>query len=165
MFSRKNIFLSKGLSLVEVVIATSIILVFFMALVGVYNTYIQRVRANIDTVKAIYLTEEGIEAVKFLRDSGWTANITPLTIGSNYYLNFSGGMWKTTTSNIYTDGVFERKLVFQNASRDPVTSDIVTSGGTVDNNLRLVTVSVSWLNHGATTTKSISTYITNLFTN
>lgn len=163
MFFKRNS--NNGLSLVEVLIATSIILAFFLALITVYNSYLKLAKTNINSVKAIFLAEEGIEAIKILRDSSWSNEIVPLTSGTNYYLAFTGGRWDTTTSNIYIDANFERKLSFSNVNRDAVTDDIVTSGGILDPNTRLLTVTVSWNNRGATSTKVLSTYITNLFSN
>jgi prepilin-type N-terminal cleavage/methylation domain-containing protein len=155
----------KGLSLIEVLVATSIILIFFTALVSVYNSYLRSARTNINTIKAVYLADEGIEAVKFLRDSSWSTNIAPLTSGGTYYLTFATTTWNVSNSNLFIDGVFERKFSVTNVNRDPVTFDIVSSGGAIDYDTKLVNVSVSWAVNGATTTKTVSTYITNLFAN
>ncbi len=154
---------TRGLTLVEVLVSTSIILVFFLALVTVYNTYLKLARANIDSVKAVFLAEEGIEAMKILRDSSWTNKIIPLVTGTNYYLVFNNGMWTTNTTNTYIDSTFERKINIHPVSRNSSTDEIVTSGGVNDPNTKLLTVTVSWNNRGATTSKAISTYITNLF--
>ncbi len=154
----------QGLSLIEVVIATSIIVAAFLSLVSIYNTYLSRTKTNIQNLKAVYLAEEGVEAVKFLRDQSWTTNIVPLSTNTNYYFDFSGGDFKSTTTNQFIDGLYERKFVLQNVNRD-INDDIVTSGGTTDSGTRLLTVSISWAYKGATTTKSISTYITNIFGN
>lgn len=165
MFHFKKLFYKKGVSLIEVLVATSIMLVFFIALVGVYNSYLRSARTNINTVKAVYLADEGIEAVKFLRDSSWSTNISPLSAATNYYFAISTTTITTTTTNTFVDNIFERKLNIATVNRDPSSGDIVTSGGTLDSDTRLVTVTVSWLSNGATSTKSVSTYITNLFAN
>ncbi len=162
-FTKNKTIPTRGLTLVEVLVSTSIILVFFLALVTVYNTYLKLARANIDTVKAVFLAEEGIEVMKILRDSSWANKITPLVTGTNYYLVFNSGTWTTNTTNIFIDGTFERKINMHPVNRNTSTDEIVTSGGVDDPNTKLVTVTVSWSNRGATTSKAISTYITNLF--
>ena len=153
-----------GLTLVEVLVATSIILVFLLAFFGAYNLYLRAAFSNGEVVKAIGLAEEGVEALRFIRDSSWSIKIVPLSLDTDYYLIFQGGEWQTSSTNIFVDNLFERKVrlsaVYRDASRD-----IVSSGGTLDPDTRLVISSVSWLKAGATTTKSISTYLTNIFAN
>jgi len=154
----------KGFSLVEVVVAISIILVFLTALVGTYNVYLRVALQNSDTAKAAYLAEEGIEAIKLLRDTSWDEKIATLSTNTPYYLVFSGGTWQTSVSETYIDSLFLRSITIGDVYRDSE-SDIVTSGGTLDGNAKQITVTVAWHYRGATTTKEMSTYITNLFRN
>ena len=152
----------QGLTLVEVMIASAIILSAVMAMLGVYTLYLRVALSNGNAVKAAYLAEEGLEAVRFLRDDSWSARIVPLSNGTAYGIALSGGLWQATTTSWV--GNFERTFTLSAVSRD-TNSDIVSSGGTLDPNIRLVTASVSWTQAGATTTKSISTYLTNLHGN
>ena len=138
--------LNKGLSLVEVVIASAIILAAVLVLLGVHSLYLKVALSNSNTVKAAYLAEEGIENVRFLRDSGWATNIANLTSTTTLIDNF----YRTVTLSV--------------VSRD-ASGDIVTSGGSIDLNTKLVTSSVSWWAVTATTTKSISTYLTDIYDN
>lgn len=149
--------------MVEVVIAAAIILVAVVTLLGVHNLYLKVALSSGNAAKAAYLAEEGIEAVRYLRDSSWSANIASLSLGVPYGVVFSGGNWATTTTNIYVEN-FQRTLVFSSVSRDS-SGDIVSSGGTLDPDTLLLVSSVSWPSSGATTTQSISTYLTNLYEN
>jgi len=151
-----------GLTLVEVLIATSIILVFLLALFGVHNLYLRTALSNGEVIKATELAEESLEVMRFLRDSDWATNIASLSLDTNYFLVFGAGNWQTTTANIWVDNTFERKVVLSAVYRDG-SGDIVSSGGTLDPDTILVVSSVSWSKVGATTTKSVSTYLTNLF--
>ena len=117
-----------------------------LALLGVHNLYLKTALSNGEALKAVYLAEEGIENIRFLRDVSWSTNISGLTSLS------------TTIDNFY------RTVTLSEVNRD-ANSDIVSSGGTVDINTKLVVSSVSWWNGVSTTTKSISTYITNLYAN
>ncbi len=138
--------MNKGLTLVEVVIASAIILAAIVTLLGVHTLYLKVALANTDSVKAAFLLEEGIEETRYLRDDSWSANIAGLT---------------STTTSIDN---FERMVTLSAVYRDS-NGDIVSSGGTLDTNTKLITSSVSWMVNGATTTKSISTYLTNLYAN
>ena len=153
-----------GLTLVEVLIATSIILVFLLALLGVHNLYLKTAFSNGDVIKAAELAEEGLEVARFLRDSSWSVNIVPLSLGTNYGLVFNAGVWQATTTNIWVYGIFKRVVTFSAVYRN-ASADIVSSGGTLDPGTLKVISTVSWPSGGATTTKSVSTYITNIFGN
>src|SRR3989344_4495337 len=98
---KKN--LNHGLTLVEVLIATSIILVFLLAFFGVHNLYLKTAFSNGDVIKATELAEEGLEAMRFLRDSSWDVNIAPLTLDTDYDLIFSAGNWQVSPTNILVD--------------------------------------------------------------
>jgi hypothetical protein len=163
MFPLKKKLTNKGLSLIEVLVGSSIIIIFFMALVGIYNTYLKISRTNIYSIKAGYLAEEGIEAIKSLRDVSWNSNIAPLPTNTNIYLTFNSGRWATTTTNVYVDQIFERKIVINSVNRDLSTGDIVMSGGALDTGTKLITVTVAWPYKNSTSTRVMSTYVTNLY--
>ncbi|KKU67934.1 MAG: hypothetical protein UX89_C0010G0013 [Parcubacteria group bacterium GW2011_GWA2_47_16] len=159
-----NLKSTKGVSLVEVVIATALL---FLALTGIVTAYNMFVRVGVTTMKTIqatYLLEEGVEAVASIRDFGWTSNIAGLTPGNNYFLFWNGSRWLSTTTVSKIDNTYTRSFTLANVNRG--SGDvIVTSGGTVDAGTKKLTVSVSWQNAATTTVRSISTYITNLFNN
>lgn len=155
---------TKGVTLIEALIATSIIMAFLVAIMSVHNTYLSSSFSDLFEVKATYLAEEGIEAVKGLRDVSWTDNIASQTNDIPYYLAFSNGAWTLTSTPLLIDSKFSRSITFSAVNRN-ASSDIVTSGGTPDSNIKKVTVVVSWPLGGTTATRSIETYITNIFSN
>lgn len=156
-----------GFTLLEVVIASSIITTAMLAILNSYSFFILAEKGNTARVKSIFLVEEGIEAGRYLRDKGWTANIKPLSTTTSYYLYFStstgNGFWQATTSPQIYDGIFTRKITFGQVYRNNSTQNISTtsSGSTVDPNTRKVTVTVAWTDSLGSTTKSMSTYLTN----
>ncbi len=109
------------------------------------------------------LLEEGVEAVKLLRDSGWTAKIAPLVPGVNYGVAYVSGAWTSTTSLKYIDNKFYRTFALTDVYRD--SNDKIASSGALDSNTKKVVVSVSVRTILGTTTKSISTYLANIFSN
>ena len=154
----------KGIALVEVIVAASIILIFVSSLVTAYNLYLRMASSHGNKISAALLSEEGIEAVKMFRDESWDDNISTLIPDADYYLYFDGSTWVPTTTEIYIDGTYDRSFRLSEVYRDS-SSDIIASGGSIDPDTRLVKVSVSWSERNSTTTKSISAYITNLFGN
>ncbi|MCX6701945.1 MAG: prepilin-type N-terminal cleavage/methylation domain-containing protein [Candidatus Zambryskibacteria bacterium] len=154
----------KGFTLIEVVVGSAVCLVVLVGLLSAFTVTLKLSLANTSKVQASFLEEEGLEAVRILRDNGWNTNIASQSSGVPFYLTFSGGTWQVTTTNIYIDGIFERKITLTNVYRG-ANQDIVSSGGVLDAKTRKATVSVAWSSGGATTTKSISTYFTNIFNN
>ena len=154
---------NQGFGLLEVVIGLAIILVALLALVGTFSIAIKSTLSNVEKIQATYLMEEGVEAVKLLRDESWTDKIANLSVGTSYSLGWDSGTgkWSTTTPQYF--GNFWRVFQVDNVYRD-VNNDVAPSG-TLDSDIKKLTVAVSWLNRGATTTKSVTTYITNLFGN
>ena len=154
----------KAFSLVEAVIAITIFSLVLLALFVLWNFILGYSLGSTNRVQATYLAEEGIEAVKVIRDRGWTDNISTLDTDQIFYLEFNGTSWYATTTNVFIDSMFERTVLLENVERD-INSDIVETGLDVDPETRKVTVAVSWSYKGATSTKSVSTYITNVFDN
>jgi len=158
-----------GFTLVEVMVAITIMLVAFLSLMYAFGTYVRIAAANTNTVQASLFAEEGVEAVRLLRDGGYSANIGALANGTNYYLSWNGSGWVATTTPVISDVLYTRRVVFSAVNRDNTTGQIAPagSGTTLDTNARGVTVSVSWLPAGtsSTSTVSVSTYITNIFAN
>ncbi len=154
-----------GLTLIELLIGVSIIAAFMIASMVSFQKAVELSNRNGRAIQAAYLAEEGVEALKLMRDNGWQTKIAALTPGTSYYFEFSSGLWKSTTTNTYIDGIYERKFVLSQVRRNATTKDIVTSGGAIDASTTQATVSVSWRGQNGTTTKSIATYLVNLFDN
>ena len=161
-FSRKNKnTISKGVSTVEVLVAAAIISIAVLSATAVAQKSIAIARQSLHSSQAAFILEEGAEAVRILRDNGW-ANISGLASATDYYLVFSGGTWtSTTTAN--TVGIFTRSFTVTGVNRDITTSDIVTSGGVDDPGTKLITLTVTWEEGSNTVTKTLSFYITDLF--
>lgn len=155
---------SRGFGILEMVIASAILSVSLLGISSFYQNSLRVSRATTSFVQAGYLLEEGVEAVKLLRDKSWSGNIANLTSGTSYHLVYSGGSWATTTTVTLVDGVFDRSFVLENVNRDG-NDDIVSSGGTLDAGTKKLTVSVAWGSPTGTTTKTLSTYIANIFSN
>lgn len=157
--------LKNGSGLIEILIAVFIFSIILGSLITASNKYLSGASDNLKSTKAAYLAEEGIEAIKIIRDTNWST-ISNLADNTNYYLYWNtssstNNTWSATTTASTIDSIFTRTVVLNNVYRDS-NGRIVTSGGTLDANTEKVTVTISWKAKAATTTKSISTYITNI---
>lgn len=149
--------------MVEAVISVTIASSFLFVLGGVNFAYLRLAFGESDKIQAAFLAEESLEVVRFLRDSSWDNNISTLSAGVDYYPVFDGSAW-TLSNSTSTVGIFYRKINLSEVYRD-INDNIVTTGGTLDQNTYLITSTVSWQERNATSTKIISTYITDVFNN
>jgi Tfp pilus assembly protein PilV len=159
---------SKGVGLVEIIIATSIISVTLLVLISVYTQVAKFSLNNVKSLKAAQLVEEGVEVLKYLRDSGYTRNIGALDKGVTYRLYWdilvNSGTWTATTSAILLEDKYDVNFVLSSVYRDS-DFNVVTSGGNIDASSTKAIVNVSWKDGVATTTKTIETYLFNIFNN
>jgi len=151
-----------GFGLIEIVIGVTILSGALFSFSLFYQKALQVGSQTTELVQASFLLEEGVEAVKIIRDEGWQANIANLTTGTPIYLSFVGGTWATSTTNVYIKE-FERYFVVDDVYRD-VNDDIAVSG-VLDAGTKKITVTVNWWSNisNTTSTKTITTYITDLF--
>lgn len=158
----KNINSDKGISVIEVIIATTIITVSIISITMVYANLVTLSLQNTNKVQSVFLLEEGAEAVKTIRNNSWSS-INNLSTTTDYYLTWQNNKWQSTTTSSYIDNLFLRKFRVRNVYRDPVTLNIVSSGGVLSNDTKIIDVEVAWKYKGATTTKQNSFYIFNLY--
>ena len=152
------------MKLLETVIAATIVSVVSIALFGAYNLYLRAALGGAQQTKVSFLVEEGVEAVKFLRNASWNMNIANISTSTDYYLVLQNNLWQLTGGNVLIDGIYERRLTISDVFRD-ASGNITTTGGTYDAGTKRLSVSVAWNNHGATTTKAFVAYIANIFSN
>ena len=151
---------NKGFSLVEILVATSIIVVSILAVMTVTQKSVSMSRRALHTLQASFLLEEGAEATRIVRDNAW-ANISALNAATDYYPAFSSGTWtlSTTASQV---GIFTRKVNVASVSRNDITGEIDPTG-TDDPLTKLITVTVSWDEGGDILSKTLSFYIMDIF--
>jgi prepilin-type N-terminal cleavage/methylation domain-containing protein len=151
----------QGFSLIEVLIAVSVLGVLAVVLMSSTNKGIILSNQALSEVQAGFILDEGAEAVKSLRDINW-ANISGVTDNTNYYLSFNNttNLWSLSVTPSKIDS-FTRTVVFSPVYRDA--NDDIASSGTLDSGTKKVTITTSWPTNGNTISKSISFYISNIF--
>lgn len=163
MVKKINKNFKEGFFLIEVVVVASVITVVLIFLLGSIQGSVDASKRSLERTQASYLLEEGAEAIKGIRDAGWTANIVPLENNSEYYLVWNGSAWSLSTtqdSNI-TQNPFSRSVVFEPVYRDS-DDDIVASNGTLDLKTKKVTVNVSWITPKETKNEKIEFIIADI---
>ena len=131
----------RGFSTLEALLSASII---FLLVSAIFGAFIYGNTAGVyagSQNRAVYLAEEGLEAVKAIRAGGFN-NLNDGTYG----LSASGSQWQFSGTSDTTDGHFRREIV-------------ITSAGT---NRKQVVSTVTWQqNPQRTGSVSLTTYINN----
>ena len=132
---------AKGFSLVEVILSSAVFVLLVTALSGAYLYGQESTALAGNLARASMLTEEGLEAVRNIRDGGnGVANL----LNGTYGLTTTGNIWNLSGSSD-TNGIFTRSVTISN----------------VDSKRKLVTSNVTWQQNGQRTgIASASTYLT-----
>lgn len=165
--ARPNFFgfqkIKKGVSIVEVLVVISVVLIAFTALLGMTSFSLRILNMLRETNQANAMAQETMEAVRNFRDgTSWSVNgLGTLTVEVSYYpqkTTDTPPKWQLIQGQEVVAG-FTRKVVFSNASRDLITKDIedVFNPANNDPNTKKVTVTVSWQDKII----KIITYLTN----
>lgn len=151
-----------GFGLIEILVGVSIISLALIGTVFLGGSYEKLSRNDRAAVKAQFLLEEGMEGLQSLRDMKWQ-NIAGLVSGTTYFIDLKNGAYATTTSPQLIDGVYTRRVTVAPVYRDSNFRIVSSGGGTLDSETKDVTVLVSWPEGSTTTTRSLRTYVANLF--
>ncbi len=145
----------QGFSLVEVILALAIFVI--LAVTGI-TTILQSFSVNKlgeEQTNADLYAQEGLEAVRSIKDQGWS-NLS----AGNKVLSTTGGKWSFNGATDTKDK-YSRQINISSVNRD-LNGNIVESGGNIDVDTLKVTSTVSWNFSGPRNdTVSYSTYLTN----
>lgn len=110
----------RGFSLVEVMLSTSVFVLLVTALVGAYLYGQEATMLAGNRTRATLLAEEGLEAVRNIRDAGFT-NLTDGTHG----LTTTGNQWNLSGTSDVAD-IFTRQVIISSvdAKRKSVTANV-----------------------------------------
>ncbi|MDD5639504.1 MAG: hypothetical protein PHR47_01710 [Candidatus Pacebacteria bacterium] len=136
----KDKFYNNGFIIVEVLLAISILAMFFVAFIGaiIYNRQIYKNASNRQS--AILLAEEGIEAVRNIRDGDFDS-----LFNGSYELSDEGGKWSLDTNLDKPGNFFTRRIVISS----------------IGFNKKQILSSVSWNEYGHLKSVSLTSYLTN----
>jgi hypothetical protein len=161
----KRIGNTSGVSLIEAIIGLGILVAVLVGLVAAFQIFFKASLINTEKIQSSFLLEEGVEIVRFLRDTSWGAHIGSASVNTPYYPTFSGGAWSLSTLSTTTLS-FSRQVVFHDVFRKDSDSTIIASTSpnakTLDPNTKLVTITVISPRGNE---MELLTYMTNLFVN
>jgi prepilin-type N-terminal cleavage/methylation domain-containing protein len=146
----------RGFSIVEILVASAILVTLVTAIGGGWQLYIKTVREGTHFTTASNLSEEGTEALKILRDNSWSSNIANLSKGVEYDFYWNGSSYITTTTPTYIQNIYRRTITLSSIYRD-AWDNIISSGGSLDPDTLQVNTRIYRLN-GTTTSMIYESY-------
>lgn len=154
----------KGILAIEVLLMSSIIAVSLVGILALSLFSLKISGLAEETIRANNIAEEAMEALRNFRDGTyWNIDgLGALTPGNDYHPEKSGSplRWRIVLGSETVDGLFSRRIIFENARRDE-RDNIVESGGTIDPDAKKATIFVSWNNKGGNYEVKLATYLTN----
>lgn len=175
---------NSAFTLIETLIAITLTTVVITAVTGLILTTLFANQRNLHSLQAMYLAQESLEAVRFMRDSNWLQNyswngdggtngwgadfdVSDLSIGDEMELQLSEEedcppCFSFTSSEeeatVTADNGFEylRTLTFKPVADESTQDDTDMLAGVVE-----VTATVSWSEHALPRSVELSTYLTN----
>jgi prepilin-type N-terminal cleavage/methylation domain-containing protein len=132
-----------GITLIEVVIAIAIVLLVLTFTGLAINQYVQARTLVLNDVRKVFLTEQGYEMARFMRDSDWS-QISARTIGQPFFLSVSTSTITLSSTPELIFDRYHRQLILESVYRDPqgVIVGPMGPGGTLDNQARHLLVQV-----------------------
>lgn len=163
----------KGFNIIELIIA---IFILGIVIVGFYEVAVLSLKILQESeheMRAVYLAEEGVEAVRSIRDTiTWIDSDDgeiglgelDIDVADTYYPIISGEKWELSFIDPgVIEGIFNRKIVFEKISRDPATGEIeaVYDEGHKDADSLKLSVVVNWMEKNVSKDITLVTLITN----
>ncbi|OGH11263.1 MAG: hypothetical protein A2857_06585 [Candidatus Levybacteria bacterium RIFCSPHIGHO2_01_FULL_36_15] len=147
----------RGQSLIEIIIAVSILIIVATSLIFTVSGSFSTTRLGKEQTQATFLADEGMNAVNSIRNQNFNS-----LINGDHGLSNSGGIWSFSgTFDKDASGKYTRIATISDVLRDG-NGDIAASGGTIDPSTKKITLRVSWY---FTPTRNNNVQLEQYFTN
>ena len=133
----------KGISIVEIIIASAIIGISVVGITTAIQIYLKIVYQNTRETQAVLLLEEAAEALQYIRDVDYENEIEIRDPDIDYSLFWSGSGYELTDSSISLPYNMSRIIRFSDVFRDSA-DQITSDGGTLDLDTKKALITVEW---------------------
>jgi len=145
--------LQAGQSLVEIVLVIGLSAIILPALLTGLISSRQGKAQQVQRTQAVYLLNETVDAVRSVREKGWTSFAT----NGIFHPSILGTSWSLATGSAVIDG-FTQEVIIGGVNRDS-SGTIASMGGTLDPSSKKVDIVISW-DQPYLSTVSASLYMT-----
>jgi len=127
-----------GQSLIELILVMALSVIIFPALLTGIVSSRQGKAQQAQRTQAVYLLNETADAVRSIREKGWTA----FAVNGTFHPEISGTSWVLATGSAVVND-FNQQVVIKDVNRDSAGA-IVSSGGLLDPSSKKIDISISW---------------------
>lgn len=134
----------RGIAAVEMLVGIGIVALILVFTTHAIMRFINTGNDIAEKTQALYLAEEALEVVRFLRDDNWDT-ISDLTNDTAHYLDIDSGAISITGTPEIIEG-FKRSFYISDVYRDNNDSIVAstTVGSSADTSSKYVTAVISW---------------------
>jgi prepilin-type N-terminal cleavage/methylation domain-containing protein len=161
MHGKKN---KNGFGLVEIIVSIAIVTLIGTFASSAWTQYIKVNTRSNNLSRSAIITSEVSEALIMWRDTSWSTRINSLTKNTPYYVSWNGSAYATSTTAVAFQGLYAASFTLSQVNRDG-SSNVVSSGGTLDANTLKATVVVSLLSSTSTPIATSELLIHNVYSN
>lgn len=137
-FRKLNLKLQNGQSLVEILLTMGLAAIILPALLTGLVASRHGKAQQAQRTQAVYLLNETIDAVRSVREKGWTG----FAVNGTFHTAISGSNWTLVPGSTVSAGLTQQ-VTISDLSRDS-NGAIATIGGTLDPSSKKVDVAISW---------------------
>lgn len=134
--------LKRGISIVEIVIASAIIAISVVGIIGAIQVYLKVVYQNTRETQAVLLLDETAEALQYMRDDSFSTHFDSITPGNTYTIFWNASGYELSTSTVMLPYEMTRTVVFLEIERDA--NDQISSSGSVDDDTLKAAITIAW---------------------
>ncbi len=134
--------LKRGISIVEIIIASAIIAISVVGIIGAIQVYLKVVYQNTRETQAVLLLDETAEALQYMRDDSFSTHFSSITPGDTYTIFWNASGYELSTSTVMLPYEMTRTVVFTEVERDG--SDQISTSGSVDDDTLKAAITIAW---------------------
>ncbi len=147
---------TKGFSIVEIIIATSMFAIFST---GIFYLSVDTIDRNLEVNNdsaAMFYAMEGLEAARNIRDNNYI-----LLTNGDHGVDLTSGSWELSTAPEQINDIYQRVITINDTYRDE-SGNISDTGVYLDPDTKKIVVEISWLKNGINKqTTELTQYLSN----
>lgn len=143
-----------GQNLLEALVALAMFLYFLSGTAILAFRHLNTINKTNDLSAVGLIGEESLEAIQSIVYNDW-----PVLVAGSYGLTSTSGSWQLQISPDTVSSKYLRTVNISPVRRD-IDCNIVSSGGTIDPDMKLVTINIGWQDFNIPRTRSFAQYFT-----
>jgi type II secretory pathway pseudopilin PulG len=130
----------KGQTLIELILVMGLAAIILPALLTGFVASRNGKPQQEQRLQAISVLKETEAALKNIRNTNWEA----LASNGTFHTEISGAQWSLAANSLTNSNGIKQEIVISDVYRDPISGEIVITGGVVDPSTKKIDINISW---------------------